>query len=163
MPAAANVVVVVATPDALTATGDPMVDPPDSNCTDPAGLVESAATSLAVSVTVCPVVAGFGDADSVVVVDVAAGGDELVLYVLPFAEIVRYVDISGDELPVSDAPEKQYTTSSSVPPLASDATDWIVEIGSSSVPLNAEDTLAIVAEMLNVAPPPSSIRNTAEP
>jgi len=54
--------VVVATPLAFTATGDPMFVPLSSNCTIPAGLVPSAADSSAVSVTVVPAFAGFGDA-----------------------------------------------------------------------------------------------------
>jgi hypothetical protein len=54
--------------------------PPTSNCTEPAGLLPSAADTLAVSVTGPPAVAGLGDAVSVVVVGTAvvATGDQAV-------------------------------------------------------------------------------------
>jgi hypothetical protein len=61
-PVVANDVVVVATPLTFTATGDPMFVPLASNCTIPAGFVPSAADVSAVSVTVVPAFAGFGDA-----------------------------------------------------------------------------------------------------
>src|SRR5215472_9355564 len=69
--AAVKVVVVVATPLALTATGVPMLVPPASNCTVPAGWVPSVAVVVEVRATVVPTWAGFGDAVSVVFVAVA--------------------------------------------------------------------------------------------
>src|SRR5579864_2499372 len=142
-----------------------MAVPPDSNWTDPAGWLASEADSVAVSVTVAPTCAGFGEAIRFVVVDNGpAGPEELVVYVLPSAEMVRNSDCSGSEVPVRPDPEKQNTTISSVPPLARPATDWIVEMGSSSVPENGPDRPALTAaDMLKVAPPPSSMRRTAEP
>jgi hypothetical protein len=70
-PADPNVVVMVATPLALTGTGEWMTVPPTSNRTDPAGWVPSAATTVAVIVTGFPAVAGAGAAVSVVVVGTA--------------------------------------------------------------------------------------------
>ena len=67
-PVATNDVVVAATPLAFTATAEPMFVPLASNWTVPAGFVPSAADVSAVSVTVVPAFAGFGDAVRVAVV-----------------------------------------------------------------------------------------------
>jgi hypothetical protein len=73
-----------------------------------------------------------------------------VVYVLPSAEKVMKVSISGCEVPVRLAPEKQITTNSMVPPLGTRATVWISETGSSSVPWNAAVTVLVAGEMLKV-------------
>src|SRR5262249_12723431 len=78
VPAAVNVVDVVATPLALTATGAPMFVPFAWNWTDPAGWELSAAISVAVRVAGWPAVAGVGDATSDVVVLVTVGPVALV-------------------------------------------------------------------------------------
>jgi hypothetical protein len=86
-----------------------------------------------------------------------------VVYVLPSAAKVMKVYISGCEVPVRLAPEKQITANSIVPPLGTRATVWISEIGSSSVPWNAEVTLLVAAEILKVCPLARTARKTAEP
>jgi hypothetical protein len=103
VPALANVVVVVACPLALTATGDPMLVPPSSNCTAPA----VAGVSVAVRVTVWPVAAGLGDAVSVVVVALGVGGELVIAYVAPFAEMVTKVSCTATAAPLPPADGKQ--------------------------------------------------------
>ena len=107
VPAEANVVVVtaaVATPPPFTATGAPMLVPPTSNCTVPAGVVLSAADTFAVSVTVAPVPAGLGDAVSVVVVAVITGPVPLVENVPPLEGTVTNVDWVNAAVPVPPDP-----------------------------------------------------------
>ena len=71
VPAAANVVVVMATPFAFTAAGAPMAVPPIQNCTVPVGVtVPLAGATPAARVTGWPAVAGLGEADISVVVAV---------------------------------------------------------------------------------------------
>jgi hypothetical protein len=82
VPAVAGaVVVVLATPVALTVTGVPMLVPPDENCTDPAGtVVPVAAVTVAVRVTVAPGAGVVGEATTDVVVATGpAGGVVLVV------------------------------------------------------------------------------------
>src|SRR5215472_11843426 len=146
--AAVKVVVVVATPLALTATGVPMLVPPASNCTVPAGWVPSVAVVVEVRATVVPTWAGFGDAVSVVFVAVACAGPvALVEYELPSADSVTKVDCTGVELPVPPGPVQQSTTHSSVwpgPTLVPRDKDWATF--ASRVPLNGAVGLATVGE-----------------
>src|SRR5215469_3366371 len=68
LPAAANVVVMLATPLAFTAIGAPTSASSTSNCTCPATCAPPDVLSVAVSVTLAPAVAGLGAATSLVVV-----------------------------------------------------------------------------------------------
>jgi hypothetical protein len=86
-----------------------------------------------------------------------------VVYVLPSAEKVMKVYISGCEVPVRLAPEKQITANSMLPPLGTRATDWISEMGSSIVPRNGAVTVLVAGEMLKVCPLAMTARKTAEP
>lgn len=73
------------------------------------------------------------------------------------------VSISGREVPVRLAPEKQMTTNSWLPPLLTLATDWISMSDACSVPLKGAVTLATAGEMLKVVPLGLTARKTAEP
>jgi hypothetical protein len=66
-PGEANVVTVAARPP-VTGTGEPMMAPPASNITDPAGVAPSAAFTVAISVIVAP-----GRADGVTIMLVVVG------------------------------------------------------------------------------------------
>src|SRR5215472_8694348 len=81
VPAVAGaVVVVVATPVALTATGVPMLVPPAENCTDPAGMVvPEAGVTVAVRVTVAPGAGVVDERASAVLVPTTTGPVALVV------------------------------------------------------------------------------------
>src|SRR5579859_2512757 len=73
------------------------------------------------------------------------------------------MSISASEEPVALGPEKHSTKSSCVPPFAIPPSDWSVDMGACRVPLNAETTLLVTAEMLLVVPSACTSRNTADP
>src|SRR6516165_10786279 len=71
--------------------------------------------------------------------------------------------ISGSEVPVWLAPEKQYTTSSWLPPLERPERDWIWVRDRFSVPLNELATGLVPAEWRKACPLGRIALKTAEP
>jgi len=93
----------VATPPAFTTTKASRLVLPDANWTVPAGLLPSAAVTLAVSVTVAPDAAGLGLAVRVVTVCCGVGATADVVYV-PLALNETKTDCTSSLFPVALGP-----------------------------------------------------------